>query len=96
MNVADLKTDLLRKINELDEHRFVEAYGVLSNFINSGNDELEKLTPCQQEALQSGIDQLDNGLGKNHVNIIAEARAKYSKAPNSNNPVSISKRENFE
>lgn len=79
MNAAELKTDLLRKINELDEHRLVEAYGVLSNFINSGNDEFGKLTPSQQEALQLGINQLDNGLGEKHINVIAEARAKYSK-----------------
>lgn len=79
MNAAEIKLDLFRKLDSLKGSRLEEAYGMLLNYINgkSDIDEWQSLTLEQQEAIQMGIEQLDRGEGRNHLDVISNARNKY-------------------
>lgn len=76
MTTAEIKLDLFRKLNSLKGTRLEEAYGVLINFINSKNEnpEWDLLPPIQQEAILKGINQLNNGEGKEHKNVMNTIR----------------------
>lgn len=79
MNSAEIKIDLLRKLDGLKGKNLKEAYGILLNFINSGSNisEWENLSTEQKEAIQIGIQQLDNGEGKDHSQVMSNLRNKF-------------------
>lgn len=79
MNAAEIKMDLFRKLDSLKGNRLEEAYGILLNFINSKNeiDEWDNLSAEQKSAIQLGIDQLNNGEGKKHTELISDLRKKF-------------------
>jgi len=81
MNAAEIKIDLFRKLDSLKENRLKEAYGLLLNYINSksGIDEWQDLTQEQQAAIKLGIDQLNNGQGRSHNDVIMDIRNQYGK-----------------
>lgn len=79
MNAAEIKTDLFRKLDTLKGSRLEEAYGLLLNYINGKSDvnDWQSLTSEQQEAIQTGIDQLNKGKGKSHNEVMTSIRKKY-------------------
>ncbi len=79
MNTSEIKIDLFRKLDSLKGNSLQEAYGLLLNHINSNRtlDEWENLTPEQQDAIQIGINQLNNGEGRNHINVITDLRNQF-------------------
>ena len=79
MNAAEIKLDLFRNLDSLKGSRLEEAYGMLLNYINgkSDIDEWKSLTPEQQEAIKLGVEQLERGEGRNHRDVISNARNKY-------------------
>ena len=79
MNTAELKIDIFKKLDSLKENRLEEAYGILLNFINKNADidEWDILTPEQQSAIKFGVDQLDNGEGRKHNDIMSDIRKKF-------------------
>lgn len=79
MNPAEIKIDLFRKLDGLKGKNLKEAYGLLINFINSGSsiDEWENLSKEQKDAIQLGLQQLDNGEGKDHGQVMSNLRNKY-------------------
>lgn len=79
MNQAEIKIDLFRKLDALKGKSLKEAYGILLNYINSGSDlsEWENLSQEQQEAIQLGIQQLENGEGIVHSQVMQNVRKKY-------------------
>lgn len=80
MSTAELKLDIFRKIDGLDNESLEKVYGYLMNFINSTDDKADwkDLSPQQQEAILIGIKELDDGLGISHDEIIAKYRKEYS------------------
>ena len=81
MNAAEIKIDLFRKLDSLKGNRLEEAYGMLINYINGKSeiDDWQNLTPEQQAAIRLGIDQLNNGEGRNHNNVMSDIRNQYGK-----------------
>ena len=79
MNATEIKLDLFRKLDSLKGSRLEEAYGMLLNYINgkSDIDEWKSLTPEQQKAIKLGVEQLERGEGRNHRDVISNARNKY-------------------
>ncbi|MGD9993970.1 MAG: hypothetical protein AB7S69_11775 [Salinivirgaceae bacterium] len=79
MNTAEIKTDLIRKLDSLKGSRLEEAYGLLLNYINGKSDvnDWQSLTSEQQEAIRIGIDQLDEGKGKSHDEVMTSVRKKF-------------------
>ncbi len=82
MNSAELKIDLFRKLDSLKGNRLEEAYGMLLNYINGKNevDEWHNLTLEQQNDILLGVQQLDNGEGREHKKVISDIRQRYINA----------------
>ena len=82
MNSAEIKIDLFRKLDSLKGNRLEEAYGMLLNYINGKNDidDWQNLTIEQQNAIKFGVDQLDNGKGREHKKVISDIRKRYTNA----------------
>ncbi|MGB0933187.1 MAG: hypothetical protein ACPGU5_02830 [Lishizhenia sp.] len=80
MNSSEIKIDLFRKLDALKGNRLEEAYGLLLNYINGKNNlqDWKNLTQEQQSALKLGIEQLDNGEGKNHEKVMSDIRRRYT------------------
>jgi hypothetical protein len=79
MNSAELKVDLIRKLDALKGNSLKEAYGLLCNYINSKDDvsAWEGLTTEQQKAIELGVKQLDNNEGRSHLEVMKELRNKF-------------------
>ncbi len=79
MNAAEIKIDLFRKLDSLKGNRLEEAYGMLLNYINGKSelDDWQNLTSEQQEAIQIGLDQLNNGEGRSHSDVMTDIRNQY-------------------
>lgn len=82
MNAAEIKIDLFRKLDSLKGNDLKEAYGLLLNYINGSNDinEWNDLTNEQKEAIRIGIEQLDNGEGRSHKEVMADFRNRFLNA----------------
>lgn len=82
MNSAEIKIDLFRKLDSLKENRLEEAYGMLLNYINGKNelDDWQSLTKEQQNAIRLGVEQLDNGEGRQHKKVMSDIRKRYTNA----------------
>lgn len=80
MKAAEIKIDLFRKLDNLKGKRLQEAYGLLINFINSNKEvnDWDNLSEAQKKAIKLGIEQLDNGEGKPHVDVISNLRKKFA------------------
>ncbi len=79
MNAAEIKIDLFRKLDALKGKRLEDAYGLLLNYIN-GKSEIEEwqnLTSEQLTAILLGVEQLDNGQGRSHSEVMTDFRRRY-------------------
>jgi len=79
MSAAELKIELFRKLDKLKENELKEAYGLLLNYINGDNEisDWKDLTKQQQEAIKLGIEQLNNGEGRSHKNVMSDFRNRF-------------------
>jgi len=82
MNSAEIKVDLVKKIDSLKGNRLEEAYGILLNYINGKNelDDWQSLSQKQQDSIRLGIKQLINGKGKEHKKVMSAIRERYTNA----------------
>ena len=82
MNDAEIKLELFRKIDMLEESELEEVYGILLNFLNSKNDynEWDQLTNEQKDAILYGVKELDEGMGILHENLMEKYKKKYPDA----------------
>ncbi|NBG67294.1 hypothetical protein [Acidiluteibacter ferrifornacis] len=79
MNSAEIKIDLFRKLDALKGKTLEEAYGILVNYINGESDvnEWQNLTDEQQAAILHGVEQLENGQGRSHNEVMIEMRNRF-------------------
>jgi hypothetical protein len=79
MNVANLKIELIKEIDSLDNKNIEKLYGIVMNFINGQieSDNWESLTDTQKAGIESGIYQLDHGKSISHEMIMEELKKKY-------------------
>lgn len=82
MNPAEIKIDLFRKLDALKGNRLDEAYGILLNYINGKNelDDWQNLTEEQQKAINLGLQQLDNGEGREQYKVMSDIRKQHTNA----------------
>ena len=79
METAELKTELLDKIEHADEVQIKELYGLFINYLN-GNETIEEwdtLSVLQQNRIEESLRQADAGLAIPASEAIRKAKAKY-------------------
>ncbi len=79
MNAAEIKLDILKKLDSLKDNTLEEAYGMLLNFINgnTGVEDWQNMTKQQQEALELGIEELKRGEGRSHKDVMTDMKKKF-------------------
>jgi len=71
MSTAEIKIELFRKIDTLDENSLQKLYNFLVNNIKSkGNDFWDDLSDIQKSDIFSGLEDLKNGKKKNFSEVI--------------------------
>ena len=82
MSTAELKLELFRQIDILDNQRIKELHGVMMNYFNTQSDveEWESLSDKEQKDIEDAILELDAGRGIKHEKVISKYRKKYSNA----------------
>jgi len=80
MNIQAAKLDLIRKITLMENESVIEAINHLLNHNNAGNtgDWWDELTKAQRESIQIARQQMAEGKGIPHDEVIAKYRAKYT------------------
>ncbi len=80
MSTSDLKLNIFRKIDSLDEKQLTEIYGLLKNLIH-GNYELndwDELSEYQKNGIVNALDQIESGKGIPNEQVISKFRKKYT------------------
>ena len=79
MNAAEIKWDLLRKIETMSITQLKEFYGVLQNHFNSNDsaEEWSSMTTQQKAKIEKGIAQADAGMTKPLNEITSRLRQEY-------------------
>lgn len=72
MNTAQIKLELFRKIDNLEQSKLLQLYNYLVKNTNKSVDFWNKLSAAQKDDIQAGIDDLDNGRKKNFEDVIAK------------------------
>jgi hypothetical protein len=82
MNTSELKLRIFRHIDSLEKSKLEEFYGVLKNYINTKKDinDWSNLTTEQRQGILDAIEEIDNGKGITHENVIAKYRNHYTNA----------------
>jgi len=82
MDVSELKLKIFREIDSLEKGKLQEVYGYLQNFVRGEKevDEWSILSYAQQQGLLEAIDELNEGQGIPHEEVIAKFRKRYSNA----------------
>ncbi|MFC0878786.1 hypothetical protein ACE01N_19480 [Saccharicrinis sp. FJH2] len=80
MNAAEIKIDLFRKLDSLKGKRLEEAYGMLLNYINGKSEinDWQDLSEEQQNAIRLGVEQLNNGQGRKHKEVMSDLRKRFA------------------
>jgi hypothetical protein len=82
MTTSDIKLRLFRQIDSLEKSKLEELYGVVVNFIN-GQKELtdwDTLTESQQSGIIDALEEIEEGKGISHQDVVSKYRNKYSRA----------------
>ena len=82
MDVSELKLKIIREIDSLEKVKLQEIYGYLQNFVRGEKeiDEWSILSYAQQQGLLEAIDELNEGQGIPHEEVISKFRKRYSNA----------------
>lgn len=82
MTTAELKLNLFRQIDTLDESRLEELLGIMSNYIASYNDleEWSLLSEQQQKSILSAIEEADENKLVPHSTVVKKAQKKLANA----------------
>ncbi len=82
MNAAELKLEIIRKIDLLEKKQLTELTAVVNNMIHGqyGNNDWDLLTLNEQNAIQSAIDDLKCNDGSNQSSVLRKLRTKISNA----------------
>jgi hypothetical protein len=82
MTTSDIKLRLFRQIDSLEKSKLEELYGVVVNFIN-GQKELtdwDTLTESQKSGIIDALEEIEEGKGMSHQDVVSKYRNKYSRA----------------
>lgn len=79
MKTADLKIDLHRLIDQIEDSRLLQAvYIILSRETAEGKvSDWNKLSEVEKQAITEGLDDIENGRVSTHEEVMARIRSKY-------------------
>jgi len=79
MSTAEIKLDLFRKLDGLSEDKLKELYGYVLNFItkSSSYDFWDELSESEQNLVNEGIADLDNGNTYSYEEVRANIKKKH-------------------
>ncbi len=79
MNASDLKLKIFRKIDNLEEAKLEQFYGILLNYLNNDGEvnEWKELSPEIKEGILKGVYEIEEGKGIAHNVIIEKYLNKY-------------------
>ena len=82
MDASELKLRIFREIDTLEKGRLQELYGYVQNYVRGKMDigDWDNLSLTQQNGIKLAINDLDQGLGILHEDVISNYRKKYSDA----------------
>jgi hypothetical protein len=76
MKTAELKIEIIRKIESLDSTKLKEFYGILHNFLNSktDTDDWVGVSEIEKEGIESAISEFETGKGIPHSQVMKNFR----------------------
>jgi predicted transcriptional regulator len=79
MKAAELRSDLLHKIEGLNLHQLKDVYGLFQNYINGQEsvEDWDQLTLAQRQEIEVGIRQANAGQTTPLSEVTAGLRKKY-------------------
>ena len=79
--MADIKSKIIKQIEDLDNDTLAKLQGVIQNLLNEKKDlsDWETLTYTQKEGIRQAIDQVHEDQGMDNSQIISKYRKKYGK-----------------
>lgn len=82
MNTAEIKLEIFRKIDSLEERKIKDFYGLVLNFFNEQKsiEEWHSLSEEQRQGLLEAEAQIKDGKGIPHSKIISKYRKKLANA----------------
>ena len=80
MNSSDIKIDLFRKIDMLEDDELERIHGELMNILNGIIDSThwKSLSQAQQNGLYQAAESLKAGMGMVHEEVMEKYRKRYS------------------
>ncbi|MDP3915613.1 MAG: hypothetical protein Q8R96_17950 [Bacteroidota bacterium] len=78
MNSAEIKLDLFRKIDNLDNRKLKEIYNSIVGLLNSPSAGETSLSPELKAALDDALDGSKKGQVSTHEEVMQRTRKKYS------------------
>ncbi|MFD0763591.1 hypothetical protein ACFQZI_01915 [Mucilaginibacter lutimaris] len=79
MSTAELKSELIDRIEHADDVQVKQLYGLMLNYFNGHNDieEWDMLPKYQQDRLNKSLEQADAGLVKPLGDVTKKIREKF-------------------
>ena len=78
MNSAEIKLDLFRKIDSLDNSELEKIYNNLIGLLNTATSNKSPLNPELKEALDEALDASKAGQTYSHEEVMQKTKEKYS------------------
>jgi hypothetical protein len=78
MNSAEIKLDLFRKIDKLDNSKLEKIYNSLIGLLNSASTGEASISPELKNALDEAMDASKNGQVYTHEEAMQKTKEKYS------------------
>jgi len=78
MNSAEIKLELFRKIDNLDNRKLEQVYNSLIGLLNSASIGEASLNPELKTALDEALDTSKKGQVHSHEEVIQKTKEKYS------------------
>lgn len=82
MNSAEIKLDLFRKIDNLDNSKLEKIYNSLIGLLNSASSGETSLSPELKTALDDALDGSRKGQVSTHEEVMQRTKTKYSNCVN--------------
>lgn len=82
MNTFNLKENILKQVDSLNESELQEFLGLVINFLNSKTDisDWDKLSSAEKKGILDAIWEVENGHYLSHKEIITKFNSKFSNA----------------
>lgn len=79
MKTTEIRTDLLKKIDELNASQLKDVYGLVQNYFSSTVDteEWDLLSPVQRAKINKGVAQANANLGSPLADVMLRIRSKH-------------------